>query len=457
MVKAVKPPHAHDQVCAHPFYQLGLNTAVTSAVIDLKFDEPTPIQRRAIPEVLAGHDLIAHAQTGTGKTAAFILPALQMIVAQNGVAQPTSKEQNELAPHASTASISQPYRPDLAGKTCTIASPQLLVLTPTRELATQIAEVGDAVSSFTGHHVVTIIGGARFDQQVRQLQAGCDALIATPGRLLDLISRTLVDLSQVRILVLDEADRMLDMGFWPSVKKIEQYVGARHQTLFFSATTTARVTAHAKAMLKNPVMISVAPQNTTAVTIDEQMMCVVDVQKPDLLFALLKQDRPSRVLIFCKTKQRVDMVATRLKDLKLHVGIIHADRNQKQRERALMQFANGKLNVLVATDVMSRGIDINNIDWVINYDVPLDPEDYVHRIGRTGRAGQQGRAITLVAPEEISQLREVEYFTNHLIDHVDLPGFSYDSQRIIPSSSRRATKGGTGSRRMGARRHGRSL
>lgn len=472
---AVKEPYSSEQITSHAFYALGLDDALTSATIDLGFMQPTPIQAQAIPPILAGHDLIAHAQTGTGKTAAFILPALQLISARNCPARQTSCSSAHTHHHPCNTSQTALSSPSISPHEQQIASdlnhhkqkfsrrahqhkqPELLVLTPTRELATQIGDVAQAVSQFSGHRVAHIIGGARMDRQIKQINAGCDALIATPGRLLDLVHQQVLDLSAVRILVLDEADRMLDMGFWPHVKEIERLLKRKRQTLFFSATTTGRVNAYAKTLLHNPITVSVAPQNTTAITINEEMMCVVDTQKLDLLFTLIQREQPQRILIFCKTKQRVDLVAQRLSDLKLSVGVMHADRAQKQRERALSRFAQGALSVLVATDVMSRGIDISNIDWVINYDVPADPEDYVHRIGRTGRAGQTGRAITLVAPEEISLLREIEYFTQHLLTHVELADFDYDAQRIIPSSSRRSTKGGTGSRRMGVRRHGRSL
>ena len=407
------------------FAELGLNEQILAGVDALGFSTPTPVQAGAIPEVLAGRDVVASAQTGTGKTAAFALPTLQRIAGKTGK-----------GPHA-------------------------LVVTPTRELAAQIDNVVKEVCEQTGQRAVIVMGGARFEKQIKQLERGCDLLVATPGRLLDLMEHNHVSLSGVEVLVLDEADRMLDMGFWPSVRRIMHALPERHQTLLFSATIPPSIKSTIDAMLHEPAVVEISRVGETADTVEEHLCPVTQAQKPELLRALLEAggaagEKPERVLVFCRTKHRVDDVSKMLKNAQVKVDVMHADRTQKERERALERFREGKVQVLVATDVMSRGIDVAGVDAVVNFDVPMDPEDYVHRIGRTGRAGATGHAYTFVAPDEISPLREIEYFTKKLVPTWDLPGFAYDSGRIVPQEGR-STKKPTRTMFSGSRARGRGI
>ncbi len=420
------------------FAELGLNEQILEGINSLGFTQATPVQAGAIPHVLEGKDVVACAQTGTGKTAAFALPCLQRIAGAEG------------------------------------AGPHALIVTPTRELAAQIDKVVKVVCEKTGQRAVIVMGGARFDKQIKQLERGCDLLVATPGRLLDLIEHGHVSLDAVQVLVLDEADRMLDMGFWPSVRRIMHQLPKEHQTLLFSATLPPSIKSTVDALLHDPVTVEISRSGQTAETVEEHLCPVTQAQKPELLRALLagfKGDEAdggegdaeaseeaglNRVLVFCRTKQRVDTLCTMLKNVQVKVDVMHADRPQKARERALEKFRDGKIQVLVATDVMSRGIDVSGIDAVINFDVPMDPEDYVHRIGRTGRAGAAGQAFTFVAPDEISPLREIEYFTKKLIPTWDLEGFKYDTGRIIPQEGR-STKKPTRTMFAGSRGRGRGM
>ena len=407
------------------FAELGLNEQILAGVDALGFTTPTPVQAEAIPIVLTGRDIVASAQTGTGKTAAFALPALQLIASERG---------NGKGPHA-------------------------LVVTPTRELAAQIEDVVSVVCRKTGQRAVIVMGGTKFDKQISELEQGCDLLVATPGRLIDLMEHKHVSLRQVRVLVLDEADRMLDMGFWPSVRRIMHALPERHQTLLFSATIPPSIKSTIDALLTDPDTVEISRVGETADTVEEHLCPVTQGQKIDLLRALLDTggaagEKPERVLVFCRTKHRVDDVSKTLKAAGVRVDVMHADRPQNARERALERFREGKVQVLVATDVMSRGIDVSGIDAVVNFDVPMDPEDYVHRIGRTGRAGATGHAYTFVAPDEISPLREIEYFTKKLVPVWDLPGFSYDSGRIVPQPDR-PTKRSTRTMFAGSRHRGR--
>ena len=402
------------------FAELGLNEHILEGVDALAFDTPTPVQAEAIPLVLEGRDIVASAQTGTGKTCAFALPALQRIEGRRG-----------------------------DGK-----GPLALVVTPTRELAQQIDTVVSTICTKTGQKAVIVMGGTRFDPQVKAIKAGCDMLVATPGRLIDLMERGVVDLSHVEILVLDEADRMLDMGFWPSVRRIIHATPDSRQALLFSATIPPSIKSTVDSMLHDPTLVEIARIGETADTVEEHLCPVVQSQKAQLLEALIKRDSPERVLVFCRTKMRVDAVSKQLKRAGIKVDVMHADRRQEAREKALEHFREGKIQVLVATDVMSRGIDVSGIDAVVNYDVPQDPEDYVHRIGRTGRAGATGHAYTFVAPDEISPLREIEYFTGKLVPLFDLDGFPYDQNRIVPNPGRSTNKP-TRSVFRGARARGR--
>ena len=405
------------------FGKLGLNEQILAGVEALGFTDPTPVQAGAIPRVLEGRDVVASAQTGTGKTAAFTLPTLQRIAGEDGTLRATKRRRGPFA----------------------------LVVTPTRELAQQIDKVASVVCAQTGQRATIVVGGTKFDRQIAELERGCDMLVATPGRLLDLIEHNHVSLSQVETLVLDEADRMLDMGFWPSIRRIMHELPSAHQTLLFSATIPPSIKSTIDALLTDPVTVEIARTGETADTVEEHLCPVTQGQKTQLLEALLDRFAPERVLVFCRTKHRVDDVCKLLKKAGVKVDVMHADRPQGARERALEKFRAGKIQVLVATDVMSRGIDVSGIDAVVNFDVP---EDYVHRIGRTGRAGATGHAYTFVAPDEISPLREIEYFTGKLVPVWDLEGFDYDSGRIVPNS-RRSTSKPTRTMFSGSRSRGR--
>ena len=444
------------------FAELGLNEQILAGVNALGFTEPTPVQAESIPLVLQGRDLVASAQTGTGKTAAFALPTLQLIMGLSStstpVAEPVVAAGADEAPAASEEPAPAKRRrrrrrrgkpdPDAAPIKVpdTPTAPLALVVTPTRELAQQIERVTTVVCQHTGQRSVIVMGGARFDKQLSALAQGCDLLVATPGRLIDLMDRKIVDLSQIRVLVLDEADRMLDMGFWPSVRRIIAALPAKRQNLLFSATIPPSIKGTIDAMLHDPAIVEIARIGETADTVEEHLCPITQGQKTQLLEALIRTGgaeqgtTPERVLVFCRTKQRVDDVSKVLKAAGFKVEVMHADRRQEARERALARFRDGRVQVLVATDVMSRGIDVSGIDAVVNYDVPMDPEDYVHRIGRTGRAGATGHAYTFVAPDEITPLREIEYFTHKLVPIWDLPDFAYDEGRIVPPAGRSMTK-----------------
>ena len=421
------------------FAELGLNEQILAGVATLGFNAPTPVQAAAIPAVLAGKDVVASAQTGTGKTAAFMLPTLQRIAVEkpDEAEKPDAKE-----PNASAKPNAAAGRGAKRGDAKRNAYPRALIITPTRELAAQIDAVAKSVCASTGQQAVIVTGGARYKHQITALQKGCDVLVATPGRLIDLLDKKHTSLENIQVLVLDEADRMLDMGFWPSVRRIMEQLPKAHQTLLFSATLPASITSTIDALLKDPERIEIARTGQTAATIEQHLCSVTQGQKPQLLKALIDSfdPAPERVLVFCRTKSRVDSIYKNLKAAGLKVDVMHADRPQKARARALERFRSGAIQVLVATDVMSRGIDIQGIDAVINFDVPLDPEDYVHRIGRTGRAGAAGQAYTFMGPDEVTPLREIEYFTKALIPTWDLPGFSYDSGRIMLQDSRSTTK-----------------
>ncbi len=368
------------------FKQLGLQPALADRCESLGFTEPTPIQQQAIPAIIEGADIIACAETGTGKTAAFLLPLIQHIV------------ENRLK------------------------GTSVLVLAPTRELATQIEAACRAFSP-KRMRCVALIGGSGYKKQTEGLR-GANIIIATPGRLMDFMQQGAIDFSTLKTLVLDEADRMLDMGFLPAIRRILEALPKKRQTLFFSATITAEVQKIAKGMMSSqPEYIEVSRGGQTADLIEQMAYPVAAQSKTVLLLDLLEREKFERVLVFTRTKRGADRLSHIL-EARLHKATrIHGDRSQAQREAALKGFKNGQTRVLVATDVASRGIDIDSVSHVINYDVPEAAEDYVHRIGRTGRAGQTGRAITLVSPGEELNLRLIEKLTGQKVERVVLPDF----------------------------------
>ncbi|MGV6814829.1 MAG: DEAD/DEAH box helicase [Phycisphaerales bacterium] len=367
------------------FNQLGLREHIVRAVADKGYEIPSPIQAQSIPVTMQGHDVFGCAQTGTGKTCAFALPILHRL------SDPNNK------PHRSR-------RNGHAGR-----SPRALVLCPTRELAMQIFE---SFVSYGKHlkqlrHAV-VFGGVSQGKQVRAIRDGVDVLIATPGRLLDLINQGHIDLSQIEVLVLDEADRMLDMGFIGDIRKVVGMVREDRQTLFFSATVSREIRTLADSILTNPQRIETAQESTTVEAIAQCIYFVEKLSKPDLLEGLLLDPEVSRALVFSKTKYGADKLVKRLRKSHIDAEAIHGDKTQNARTRAMRRFKSGSTKVLIATDIASRGIDVNNISHVINYDMPLDPETYVHRIGRTARAGAKGIAISMCSSEEIGLYRQVE-------------------------------------------------
>lgn len=409
------------------FKMLNLTKPCLEAVADLGFSEPTPIQEQAIPFGLKNEDILAAAQTGTGKTLAYLLPIFDQMVSFWGSKRPKKNR-----------------------------GPYALILSPTRELAQQIAQCAQTIAKVTNFRVATVIGGKKYSSQINKLKQGCDILIATPGRLIDLLDQHALTLNAVHYLVLDEVDRMLDMGFWPPVYSIVKKTPVKRQTFFFSATLTPVVLEKARLLQKNPQRIEISHCGDTADTVEEYVMPVMTAQKQSLLVALLEEKKPSRAIVFTHTKQEADTCAHLLQKTGLKADSIHSDKTQTKRDRALKYFKNGNLEVLVATDVLARGIDVSDVEMVVNLSVPDNPEDYVHRIGRTGRAGVSGEAYTMLAPEQLLELREIEYFTESLLSTFDLEGFEYASGRLIPDPKRPTKKGmrpkGRGGRRLSFRR-----
>ncbi|MGE0867917.1 MAG: DEAD/DEAH box helicase [Kofleriaceae bacterium] len=381
------------------FSELGLIPPLANAVASEGYQEPTPIQARAIPHVLAGRDLLGLAQTGTGKTAAFALPILQ-----------------RLANHSNGHARSRPIR--------------CLVLTPTRELAAQIGE------SFTtyGKHLplrnTVIFGGVGMEAQKQALRSGMDILVATPGRLLDLAGQGLVDLKALEVFVLDEADRMLDMGFIHDVRRVIVLLPRVRQTLFFSATMPPEAQALADQLLHKPETVAVTPPSTTAERVDQEVYFVEKADKRALLVDVLRDSAMSRVLAFSRTKHGANRIAEHLVKHGIHAEAIHGNKSQNARERALAGFKTGRVRVLVATDIAARGIDVDSVTHVVNVDVPEVPETYVHRIGRTARAGASGMALTFCDTEERPDFRAIEKLTRQSIPVVE--GHPYESSNPPP-------------------------
>jgi ATP-dependent RNA helicase RhlE len=390
------------------FEELGLSAEVLRAVVEEGYDTPTPIQRKAIPIVLAGKDVMASAQTGTGKTAGFTLPLLQRL------AQARRPQGNGSASQPRARKASPPVR--------------ALILTPTRELAAQIAESVATYGKYLNFSSSVVFGGVSINPQISHLKKGVDILIATPGRLLDHAGQGTVDLSRLEILVLDEADRMLDMGFIHDVKRVLALLPAtgERQNLLFSATFSSEIKQLASRMLNDPQLVEVAPQNATADRIEQQVYRVDKVRKRDLLAQLIKDEQWQQVLVFTRTKHGANRLAEQLARDGLTAAAIHGNKSQGARTRALASFKEGKLRVLVATDIAARGLDIDQLPNVVNYELPNVPEDYVHRIGRTARAGLSGKAVSLVCIDEAKLLRDIERLLNRELPRVQVEGFEPD-------------------------------
>ena len=370
------------------FNELGLSENMMRAVERMGYERPTPVQEQAIPLLLEGRDVIAAAQTGTGKTAAFALPSM-----------------------------------DTLGHAKGGTGPLMLVVTPTRELAQQIGEVAGQISLSTHHRITTVVGGLSYKPQIDKLRRGTDVLIATPGRLIDLMDQKAVRLADVRVLVLDEADRMLDMGFLPAVKKIVAATPRERQTLLFSATIDKSIMDIASSMLRDPATVEIARKGDVAETVDQFIIRTPQSVKPSLIKAVLEEKGADRVIVFARTRSRADSTCRRLRRAGYAVEAIHSNRSQNQRRRALEKFASGEVNIITATDVLARGIDVDQVDYVINYDIPEQAEDYVHRIGRTGRAGQRGFAVSFVTPENSAELRAIEKLVKQSIPELQLEDF----------------------------------
>lgn len=375
------------------FASLGLSEEIVRAVSERGYTQPTPIQAQAIPAVLSGGDLLAGAQTGTGKTAGFTLPLLQRLMDR---------------PVKGRAPI------------------RALVLVPTRELAAQVEESVRAYGKNLPLKSMMMFGGVSINPQIAQLQKRVDILVATPGRLLDHVQQKTVDLSQVEILVLDEADRMLDMGFIRDIKKILALLPKQRQNLLFSATFSDEIKLLADGLLDNPALIEVARRNTTAETIEQKVYPVDRERKRELLAHLITEHNWFQVLVFTRTKHGANRLAEQLSKADIPALAIHGNKSQGARTRALAEFKSGKLQVLVATDIAARGIDISELPHVVNYELPNVPEDYVHRIGRTGRAGSEGEASSLVCVDEHKLLRDIERLIKREIPRVQVPGFEPD-------------------------------
>jgi ATP-dependent RNA helicase RhlE len=371
------------------FSNFGLSNNIMEGVKAMGYTEPTPIQLRTIPLLLTGRDVIGSAQTGTGKTAAFALPILSKLGQHKGPA------------------------------------PRFLCLEPTRELAAQVETAIHDYARYTNLRVAVVYGGVGYGKQNDALKQGVDIVVATPGRLLDHIQQRNIQLDRIEYLVLDEADRMLDMGFLPDVRKIVDRCPRQRLTALFSATVPPQIESLIKWAMRNPETIEIGARRTPAETVKHVIYPVAEDQKSDLLRALLDHVKYDSVIVFCRTKNRADRIGHMLKKNNHAVAILHSNRTQREREQALQGFRNGRFEVLVATDIAARGLDIANVSHVINFDVPQHPEDYVHRIGRTGRAEASGDAFTLMVAEDMMHVRAIERFISQKIERVKLEGFNY--------------------------------
>jgi ATP-dependent RNA helicase RhlE len=372
------------------FKSFGLSQPILDAVTDKDYQVPTLIQTEVIPLVLQGKDLMAAAQTGTGKTAGFVLPLLEKLI------------------NAKTANANQT---------------RALILVPTRELA---AQVGESVRHYGKHlslRFVVVYGGVKINPQMMKLRKGADVLVSTPGRLLDLYEQNAIEFNQLEILVLDEADRMLDLGFIDDINRIIRSLPDSRQSLMFSATFSDDLRKLAKGLLRNPVEISVSPPNTTATTVSEWMCPVDKKNKPALLLSIIKKHNGKPVLVFCKTKNGADKLSRYLEVKGINASAIHGNKSQGARNRALASFKQGDVQILVATDLVARGLDIEQLPLVVNFDLPKVANDYIHRIGRTGRADLKGEAVSLVSADEFDALTDIEHLINNLLLRKTIKGF----------------------------------
>ncbi|KZY33228.1 MULTISPECIES: DEAD/DEAH box helicase [unclassified Oleiphilus] len=396
------------------FQTLGLSPQLLTHLLELGYLDATPIQQAAIPEVLAGHDVMAGAQTGTGKTAAFALPIIQKLI----------DAQNTL----------KPINDNIEESSC--QSPKALVLTPTRELALQVFNSINTYSHNTNIQSAIAYGGVSLNPQIQAIKKGVSIVVATPGRLLDLLMKECIDLNHIEFLVFDEADRMLDMGFINDINRILRGMPKQRQTLLFSATFDQAIFDLSKKLLKDPKLIEVDARNTAAKKVEQMVYTVDKDRKRELTSYLIGSKNWQQVLIFTRTKQAADELSKEMIKDGLKTAAIHGDKSQGARERALEDFKQNKLRALVATDVAARGLDIDQLKYVINYELPYVAEDYIHRIGRTGRAGQEGLAISLLSLGEEYLLEEIEAVLDERLPQQWLPGYEPDLTKEVKTSKK---------------------
>src|SRR5580700_8294133 len=406
------------------FSDLGLLPELLRAVADKGYDSPSPIQVQAIPAVLAGRDVLAGAQTGTGKTAGFVLPILQRLAA---VVAPGDR------------------------------APRALILAPTRELAAQVAQSVRDYGKYVPLRVTQVFGGVSINPQISALRSGCEILVATPGRLLDLAQQRAADLSKIDVLVLDEADRMLDMGFIHDIRRIIKLLPAKRQNLLFSATYSDDIRTLAERLLRDPLSIQVAPRNAPIELVEQRAYRVPKEQKRHLLVHLIQEGQWSQVLIFTRTKHGANRLTQQLEGAGIQAAAIHGNKSQAARVKALDMFKRGQVTALVATEVAARGLDIKELPQVVNYELPNVPEDYVHRIGRTGRAGAAGEAISLVSADESGLLRDIERVLRRSIPTLPTPVFKIVESAPLAAHANRPARhmhGNRGGERRDMRRGG---
>jgi ATP-dependent RNA helicase RhlE len=415
------------------FSQLGLSATACASLARLGYETPTPIQTQAIPLALRGVDLLARAQTGTGKTAAFGLPMIERLLARESSA---------------------------VGRL-----PAGLVLVPTRELAVQVHQALSGYAASTPLRVAAIFGGVAMNRQVQGLRRGVDIVVATPGRLIDHMQRSTINLSAIDVLTLDEADRMLDMGFMPALRRIVEVLPRRRQTLLFSATLSDAIVGLAAGFTRDAVRVDVSPRQAAAVTVTHQVHDVAVERKRDVLTRILVQHGAGQALVFCRTKRGANRVGEDLGQRGVRTGVIHSNKSQSARSRVLEDFKAGRVRVLVATDIAARGLDIAHLPLVVNFDLPLVAEDYVHRIGRTGRAGEHGRAVSLMSASETGLLRQIQQVVAAPIERVAASGIAETETRRVAAvhvkkahsidsvATRRGQQHGRSGKYEGARGH----
>ncbi len=423
------------------FSDLGLATDILRAVSDQGYTEPTPIQQQAIPMILAGRDVLASAQTGTGKTAGFTLPVLHRL---------SQSQATAAAPGSSSPQLNKSGKPVIRSKAPRL--PRVLILTPTRELAIQVSESVSTYGRYMTLRSTAVYGGVGINPQIDQLRRGVDLLVATPGRLLDHVGQDTVDLSQIEMVVLDEADRMLDMGFIHDIRRILHKIPPQRQTLMFSATFSDPIKKLADEFLTDPALIEVARRNAPTENVSQVVHLVDRHRKRELLSYLIGSQNWRQVLVFTRTKHGANRLAEQLEKDGLTTAAIHGNKSQAARSRALSQFKQGSVRVLVATDVAARGLDIDQLPHVVNFELPNVAEDYVHRIGRTGRAGNSGQALSLVCVDEHGLLRDIERLLKQQISTEVTPGYEPDLS-IAPEPiqmGRRPPAKGSGSRQWSA-------